>query len=57
MDAPTTLDPSRKKVINLVAPVKGEPNERVIKALRETLEGGAGGQGASNWYRGGADRP
>ena len=44
MDAPTTLDPSQKKIINLVAPVKGEPNERVIKALRETLKDARAGK-------------
>jgi hypothetical protein len=37
MDTPTTLDPKKKKVINLMPPQPNAPNEKVIKALRETL--------------------
>ena len=38
MDTPTALDPKKKKVINLIPPTPNAPNERVIKALRETLK-------------------
>jgi hypothetical protein len=35
---PTKLDPKKKKVLNLLPPRPGTPNEKVIKALRETLK-------------------
>lgn len=38
MGKTTPLDPSKKKVLNLVAPQPGAPNEKVIKALREVLK-------------------
>ncbi len=38
MDTPTPLDPKKKKVLNLIPPAPGTPNEKVIKALRETLK-------------------
>ena len=38
MDTPTTLDPKKKKVINLVVPVPDAPNEKIVKILRETLK-------------------
>jgi hypothetical protein len=33
-----TLDPKKKKIINLVPPAPDKPNERVIQILRETLK-------------------
>ena len=38
MDTPTPMDPKKKKVINLIPPTPNAPNEKVIKALRETLK-------------------
>jgi hypothetical protein len=34
----TSLDPSKKKVLNLVAPQPNMPNESIITVLRETLK-------------------
>jgi hypothetical protein len=44
MDTPATLDPKRKKVLNLVPPPKSEVNERLVNILRETLRDAKAGK-------------
>ena len=43
MDTPTTLDPKRKKIINLV-PITNEINEGCINVLREALQRAKNGE-------------